>query len=606
MNHAFAICEHGLAAVARALPAEPAATTPPRARRAALQLAPATLTLLAGFAEAGDGAEGYAPIAPDALWQRLETETPDARVSGQFVLIQADARTLRIAVDPIGWGALYWLEAAPETVAVSTDFWSLLAFLPDSEREVDREALFETLWYRGVFGGKTLLRRIRQAQAGERRIWTRGGGSREQPPPPFRYRAVRRPRGQNAERLDTLLRTEALTLADHGRHPALLLSGGVDSGLLCGLLAAREARNATAFTVRFRGARTDETPAAIRIAQRFGMRQELIELAPEQVFDAQRQVARVYPAPPYHPGAGHDLLTYQAIAAAGADTLLTGDYADALFGPVLLYTVQNYQRLQRIPAPLHGATLAIVRALAPDKARALEQVARDFDQLTPHDFVLHVNAAWRLAASRELVPDAEPTDLRRIAEGFRSASLADWASTHAAYTADAFYARRLFALAEPLGVRGLLPFARPTVTEFAARLPFRQRRHRGINKALLKDVAARYLPADIVHARKSGFFTSDFHRLRQQDARWNDALHDLHNPQARIRNHLDQGALDRMIREALTSDHTGHMGLIWRLTTLEWWLERLARGSDRQFAPPASTAADERLLAPGHLSGMDT
>jgi asparagine synthase (glutamine-hydrolysing) len=137
------------------------------------------------------------------------------------------------------------------------------------------------------------------------------------------------------------------------------------------------------------------------------------------------------------------------------------------------------------------------------------------------------------------------------------------------------------------------PFMDRDVVEWAARVPSHVKMRGREKKALLKEIAARSLPRDVIYRPKHGFSlpVDDWFR-----GSWAAAAHDIiFSDQSR-----DRGYFDYEYIESLWNAHrhgTANHGVrFWSLLWLEMWLQMFV---DRQVAPAGDAAGtverDDRL-----------
>jgi asparagine synthase (glutamine-hydrolysing) len=124
-------------------------------------------------------------------------------------------------------------------------------------------------------------------------------------------------------------------------------------------------------------------------------------------------------------------------------------------------------------------------------------------------------------------------------------------------------------MATSLEVRS--PFLDRDVVDFVVPLPLHLKLRRGQGKVLLKALAERYLPADIVHRKKQGFTVPVGEWFR---APLRPLLRDALAP-ARLRR---QGQFDPGAVEALIAEHEAgrrnRWKELWALLVFQLWWER--------------------------------
>ena len=126
-------------------------------------------------------------------------------------------------------------------------------------------------------------------------------------------------------------------------------------------------------------------------------------------------------------------------------------------------------------------------------------------------------------------------------------------------------------MATSLEVRS--PFLDRDVVDFVVPLPLRLKLHRGRGKVLLKALAGRYLPSDIVHRKKQGFTVPVGEWFRGP---LRPLLRDVLEPARLAR----QGLFNPAAVGSLVAEHEGgwrnRWKELWALLVFQLWWERYA------------------------------
>jgi asparagine synthase (glutamine-hydrolysing) len=329
-------------------------------------------------------------------------------------------------------------------------------------------------------------------------------------------------------------------------------SGGVDSSLVTAL-AVQSVPDLTAFNASaIDNAALDERRYAEVVAQALGIR---LVCCPIDRASFQHALVRVIfqagmPLPHIHVVA-LALMAEQA-HAHGAQVLLTGDDADALFGglwhrhrrqPQLRWVQSLFARLPRrlrnalaLAASLHGGmpfTMVGLEGLIPHVVQALDRYAR-------------TEARLRLEKAYAFVPD----------EGSRAILV-----TMLEDFIDGWLLERADRLGTAVGVECRSPFAHPGLVELACNLPVRYRFRFGTDKWLLKKIAAGYIPHRVVYAKK-----------RPWDFPWRDYLGPFAYTAAfRGGFCTDALHLSTLVIEELVASWENNAQVFWNLLNLEIW-----------------------------------
>ena len=357
---------------------------------------------------------------------------------------------------------------------------------------------------------------------------------------------------------------------------ATMCSGGVDSSLVTAL--ARAARNeVTSYVADIEGMGGEERRRAQIAASSIGAELRPVEVSKARYFEALPAAIAANDQPLFFSQEVAAMLVAQQIRADGFKVVLTGDGADEFFGGYPWHA-QAYRRWRRIAwrqrwVPNNRATRWLGRYvphLAPVKAQQLHRLGDPLDDLP----FSKEGALLLEGASRHL----RETDLFAKLDGLPLAERAYLAKS----LADTYVHMReslntLDKMTMSQSIEARIPFLGRDVIQLGLTLPLHAKYHRGVQKAVLRRVAERYLPRDLLHAPKIGF--------QVPASMWSGRLGLLHDgmladvlkwPRARVPDLLAQVAHNRYYQ--------------FRLLSAEIWL-RMTFGGD------SAAALTDRLLA---------
>jgi asparagine synthase (glutamine-hydrolysing) len=370
-----------------------------------------------------------------------------------------------------------------------------------------------------------------------------------------------------------------------------LLSGGVDSSLITAIARQEAGRPIDAVTMGFEDPAYDERPFARAVAVRCGatlhekvLTPGLVADLPAIVWQYGQPLADVSIVPNF----------YMARAARELMTVaLVGDGADESFGgyarPMIERAASTYRRL--MPAALrralsdaladragsrsHGplrrraALLAEAGASSAADAVVYDRALRPIRSEVYSPSLLGAVGAWhpdRLyeeAWSRAVATD----DVDRALYGDITTYLPDQLLAKADVSAMAH------------GLETRSPFLGREIVEYAATLPTSLRLRRYTTKYLLKRVAERYVPREVLYRPKRGFVMPASDWLRGALAPYAQTL--LAAGPFMSRGWVDPDAVRRLLAEHADGSHDWGQQ-IWTLMVLELWA-RLSL--DRSLAP---------------------
>ena len=393
------------------------------------------------------------------------------------------------------------------------------------------------------------------------------------------YRYWQAPRPQSATTLsfhDAVAETErrlrdAVAIRLDADVPvAVLLSGGIDSSLICGVVAELGA-DLTAYTVAVPGDPSDESAAAASTARRLGIRHCLIELGDAQMPDVE-ELLSAYDEP-FPSSSALGMLRISRAISASAKVVLTGDGGDDLF---LGYPRHRHiwfaERLARFLAPSFAETWnrwsrQSLRVGPLRRASALIDYATGgVDAFFEKSAGLAVYRAKGLLGSRL---STVPQVLMNEAEAHRGMvdKLVEF-ERGGRFVSE--YLKKVDGATMHYGLEARAPFLDQELWEFACLLPVNLRLHHGELKAILRALARRRIGLG-VSARKKRGFTIPAHRWLV--SHWRGRGEDVFNNSILAQN----GWIDpvNVLAELRRSAQLGRAGEeLWKLFVLETWLQR--------------------------------
>ncbi len=491
---------------------------------------------------------------------------------GQFAFALHDSSTgeTHLFRDRLGILPLYYY-ADDSVFAFASELKALLPVI--GAVRVDEASLHDYLAHRFVPSPHTLIEHVRKVPPGNHLVVGADGTTRmsaywQLPADP----QIRNVSPDEAVDLVESALTASVREALVADVPVgVTLSGGVDSSLITAL-ATREAARASlnTFSAAFGDSRTDETVYARQVAALFGTVHHEVAIRPDDFQQMWPLLSWHRDAPLSEPS---DVAVYRLaqLARQHVKVALSGEGSDELFGGYPKYRFADVTRwvtpvpslplswLERqLPADKNKLRVA-VRALS-EKSYA-ERMRGWFAPFTERERTVLLS---RPAARNTLSPylDGRGDPLNRMLY----ADLRGWLADNLLERNDRM------SMAASLELRP--PFLDHRLVELSFTLPRSVKVRSGTTKWVLKEVARRHLPLEIIDRPKVGFKVP-------LDAWFREGLRDmafdlLTGPSSFVGTNFNRPAVRKLL-DAHNSGQRDEQQRIWTLLSLEVWHRELMR-----------------------------
>jgi asparagine synthase (glutamine-hydrolysing) len=516
-----------------------------------------------------------------AGWQRWGARVVE-HLRGMFAFALWDARTqtLFAARDHLGVKPLHYAWDG-STLVFGSELKAVLAH-PAVGNEIDPAALRLYLECQFIPAPHTVMRGVRKLPPGCTLELT--GNDLQIKPywrPDYSDKLVLADRDAE-DAVDAELRksVEGMLIADVPL--GAFVSGGIDSGLIAALMTQITGGPIDTFNIGFEGGvAVSEHREAARVAEHIGSRHHVLMLTPDHVLDAFDQWTDVFDEP-FADQAALPTMLLAGFARREVTVALTGEGADEVFGGYSNYRKRiDEERVTRwlahpaspVPALLKVLPAALrkdrlLRSLSEPLARRYRTIPNVFDVL------LHPG----LFSPAFLAATKNAPDIGDLA----AAAYADANSAH--YLDRLLHVDTKLWLPDDLltkvdratmthSLEARVPYLDHRFVEFCARLDPALKIRGTTHKHILKRVAERYLPPEIVHRGKQGFVMP----LTEWLAGRLQGQLDEHLGEGGLarRGLFRDGELPRLLREH-RSGRRNHAGRLWALLILERWFRRYA------------------------------
>ena len=460
------------------------------------------------------------------------------RLDGMFALAVYDraSGTLLLARDPFGEKPLYYAELPGGGLAFASELHALER-VPGVDRSVSADALAELLMFQYIGAPRTIYRGIRKLPPGH---WLAAApGAAPQVGRYFRFAPGeqdpdRRPLGELADELEEILAHSLRRRLVADVPLGAFLSGGVDSSLACALVRRKHGLPLHTFSIGFAGAPESEHQTARRFARHLGTEHRERILAPRAA-GSLPGIGRLLD----EPNADSSCLPTWLLSGFARESVtvaLSGDGGDELFG--------GYGRYYAA-----GPEYYSERILVSTEA----QVAELFGGVPPA-------AREHLRALRESVREGSAPPLCRM----RRTDVDNYLPGAVLAKVDRMSMRH--------GLEVRTPYLSVALARFAERLPPDALHADGRGKRVLRELAYRYLPRELVDLPKQGFGLPMTHWARGELLEVGARL--LETGDSRLRGLLGGEAIARFMRRQRGPGFSPYQ--LWALGTLESWLRHHA------------------------------
>ena len=496
-----------------------------------------------------------------------------------FALWDRPRRRLFVGRDRLGIKPLYHARIG-RTFVCASEIKALFAF-PGLRRAVRPEGLVEQLTLRYVAAPATMFEGIEKLEPAHtlsvgpqgqalRRYWQVDWE------PKLRLGAAQA-LAELEERLTESVRLRLMSEVPLGA----LLSGGVDSGLVVAIMSRLLDRPVQTFSVGFdappqAGQVYNELPFARRVAEHCRTdHHELVVGAADLLRELPRLVWH-QDEPLSEPAAIPTYLVSQ-LARQTVTVVLTGEGGDELFAGYPKYAVEPFARLlSAVPAPIRDTLLTQVVDRLPFGFRKLQVVARSARFRDESERLSAWFAGFAGEERRHLLSDwlrpydhaasdafrrvLEASTARRPLDRMLDADLKLWLPDDLLMKMDK--------MSMAASVEARVPLLDHPLVEWAARLPDRCKVRGLEGKVLLRRLARRLLPREVVDRPKVGFTVplSPWFRGPLRELLCDTLL----GPAALARGICEPGVLRATVDDHL-SGRRDRARELWTLLTLELW-----------------------------------
>lgn len=495
-----------------------------------------------------------------------------SRLNGMFAFLLWDTETSRLfaARDPFGKKPLF-VASGDGFHAFASEIEPLRNF-PGVDDRLDQDSLREFLAYRYVPGPATFFRGISKVPPG---TFMAIDGARVRTGRYFTTPFSRTTPDMTdfdeavslfGEKLDEAVRLRLRSDAPFGAY----LSGGLDSSTIVALMSRHMGKPVATYSVGFDVPGSSELPYARKVAEAFRTDHHELAVGMRDFVSVWEEAVLRRGAPVSEPS-DLPVLLLSRLASRTVKMVLTGEGADELLGGYPKHRAEPWVRAYQglVPEGLHNLLVGPAARALPYSARRLKTVVgvagiRDLQARM---------VAWfggadggQAAALYAGPPRSRDLDPLPFSPGGASSALkrmlhfdqTSWLPDNLLERGD----RMMMAGS----IEGRMPFMDVGLAELVARFPDAFLTGAPKGKRVLRALASRLLPAEIIERKKVGFRVPVEQWFRTGMA---DQLRDLlQSGDATIRQVCNANEIDRLVNEHLGAV-SNHEKILWALANLE-------------------------------------
>jgi asparagine synthase (glutamine-hydrolysing) len=519
----------------------------------------------------------------EALVHLFEDEGPRSveALNGMFAYVICDTRSgsLFVARDRIGIKPLYYYTDGKQFL-FSSEMKAIIksGLIP---ARVDERVVYQFLTLHHSMPPDTLIEGLKSLRPAH--YMTVDGTVSEQIPywdiEPSRE-APRRSERETLEEVEWLIADSVEKELMSDVPLGLFLSGGVDSSLIAVLMHRIVGSGIKTFSIGFEEKRFSELPYARRVSDQIASDHREIVITPRDMIDAIGRVVWFRETPISEPS---DIPIYYLSKAAAEQVkvVLTGEGGDEAFCGYYKYVFERVaSRFGFLAVPAARLDARVPGVLPQRMSKALRLLAerdrykrffRWFGYFDERELAAMVPPEKRAALMGNMDVFAETARRKGFRDSVDELEYLDfkvWLPDNLLLRGDR--------LSMASGLEARVPFLDHRIVELAFTIPSRMKIKRMQSKYLVKRIAAKYLPRDLIYREKVGFTVPIGGWLRGELREL--LVSHLTRGDSFCAGFVDRAAVKRLIDEHISGARDHHKKL-WILLNLELWRDAFLGGA---------------------------
>ena len=511
----------------------------------------------------------------EVLVHLYEENGPDMlqKLQGMFAFAIWDSSRQRLfaARDRLGIKPFYYT-LANNTLYFASEIKAILK-CQGIKREINREFIPEYLVFRFVSGEDTLYKGIKSLLPGHSFIWENGtlNGFKYWEIDPHSFGATSLSKQQALEKLDHLLYRSVERRLMSDVPLGTMNSGGIDSSLVTAYASELTNEPVNTYSVGFSEAEYDESQYAQIVSDKFATNHHALICTPEE-FARNLPLAIWYNDEPLNHANSVPISLICKLAKNKVTVVLTGEGADEIFGGYPRYWLLKIHDM--LSPPLRGFLRTSLKCIPGHYSNKLE----NFLKLSTKDALL-LNSSFVQPNQIEAITGEKLlcSSFHFRNSGISGVKINISSAEQALYLDLQTYLisilHRMDKMSMAARVEARVPFLDHELVEFVMTLPMSWKLNffAGKTKSILKTLARKRLPQQIVYRKKSGFGLPLAHWLRDNKS-LGSYLDLLTGKKFLERQLVEPAMVISMVKEHQVGEKD-YSDILWELINLELWCE---------------------------------
>lgn len=339
--------------------------------------------------------------------------------------------------------------------------------------------------------------------------------------------------GELLDELDEVLQRSVRSRLVSDAPVGAFLSGGIDSSLITAMMAQNSQRRVKTFTIGFENPAYDESSQARAVARRLGTEHRCRRVNVDDLLALKPTFCREFDEP-FFDSSAYPTMELSRLARQHVTVSLSGDGGDELFGGYHYYQLARaFGHIYRLPQFVRGAAAYVAGRFRQHRMKLVSAALSQRDPVQSFWFTRSIakdfESPLKTCVLRNSIGMGEllAETARGLPAELKAAEIAMRLDT--LYTLPDDYLQKVDVSSMAFSLESREPLLDQDVVEWSMKLPLKWKLRGGTNKYLLRKLAYRYIPRQLLDRPKRGFEVPIAEWLRGPLNSWTlDAINNAH------------------------------------------------------------------------------